>query len=219
MSDPITAAMVGAGVGGGTSLLRGKSLGSSLRNAAIGGALGGAGSYLGGAMGGAKNAVTPVIPPTTVPTSAIENISMFTPTGSFGTQTMNPALTGREFIGGLSGEQAIAQSMIPQASPNPFAGGYVGEQTVLGGGGYDTSLLGGLKRGVSGIMPGDVIMSNPIGYGNLALNAYDRMNQSQAPLQPSPMQSAQQLISQQGPVPTPQFNSLLQTSRRPILIG
>ena len=53
MSDPITAAMVGAGVGGGTSLLRGKSLGSALQNAAIGGVLGGAGGALGGAMGGA----------------------------------------------------------------------------------------------------------------------------------------------------------------------
>jgi hypothetical protein len=45
------------------------------------------------------------------------------------------------------------------------------------------------------------------------------MNQSQAPLQPSAMQSAQQLIGQPNAVPTPQFNSLLQPSRRPILIG
>jgi hypothetical protein len=33
------------------------------------------------------------------------------------------------------------------------------------------------------------------------------------------MLSAQQLMGQQGAVPTPQFNSLLQPSRRPILIG
>jgi len=45
------------------------------------------------------------------------------------------------------------------------------------------------------------------------------MTPSQAPLQPSPMLNAQQLMGQQGAVPTPQFNSLLQASRRPILIG
>jgi hypothetical protein len=56
MSDPITAAALGAGISGGTSLLRGKSLGSSLQNAALGGVLGGAGGYLGGAMGGAGGA-------------------------------------------------------------------------------------------------------------------------------------------------------------------
>jgi hypothetical protein len=55
MSDPITAAAIGAGISGGTSLLQGKKLGTSLKNAAIGGALGGAGGYLGGAMGGASN--------------------------------------------------------------------------------------------------------------------------------------------------------------------
>ena len=53
MSDPITAMAVGAAIGGGTSLARGKSFGSALQNAAIGGALGGGGSYLGGLMSGA----------------------------------------------------------------------------------------------------------------------------------------------------------------------
>ena len=38
MSDPITAAAIGAGISGGTSLLQGKKLGTSLKNAAIGGA-------------------------------------------------------------------------------------------------------------------------------------------------------------------------------------
>ena len=65
----------------------------------------------------------------------------------------------------------------------------------------------------------DSIKANPFPALNLGMNAYDRMNPSQAPLQPSPMLSAQQLMGQQGPVPTPQFNSLLQPSRRPILIG
>ena len=47
MSDPITMAMVGAAIGGGGSLLKGKSLGKSLKNAAIGGTLG----YGGGLAG------------------------------------------------------------------------------------------------------------------------------------------------------------------------
>jgi hypothetical protein len=45
------------------------------------------------------------------------------------------------------------------------------------------------------------------------------MNASQAPLQPSPMLSAQQLMGQQGAVPTPQFNSIPQLPRKPIYIG
>ena len=53
MSDPITAMAVGAAIGGGTSLAKGKSFGSALKSAAIGGALGGGGSALGGLMGGA----------------------------------------------------------------------------------------------------------------------------------------------------------------------
>ena len=44
---------VGAAIGGGTSLAKGKSFGSALKSAAIGGALGGGGSALGGLMGGA----------------------------------------------------------------------------------------------------------------------------------------------------------------------
>ena len=48
MSDPITAAAIGAGISGGTSLLQGKKLGTSLRDAAIGGAMGGAGGAAGG---------------------------------------------------------------------------------------------------------------------------------------------------------------------------
>ena len=52
MSDPITAMAVGAAIGGGTSLAKGKSFGSALKSAALGGALGGGGSYLGGLMSG-----------------------------------------------------------------------------------------------------------------------------------------------------------------------
>ena len=56
MSDPITAMAVGAAIGGGTSLARGKSFGSALQSAALGGALGGGGSALGGLMSAAPAA-------------------------------------------------------------------------------------------------------------------------------------------------------------------
>jgi len=65
MADPVTLALIGAGVSGGSSLLRGKGLGQSLENAAIGGALGYGGGYLGqaaglgGATAGATNTVAP----------------------------------------------------------------------------------------------------------------------------------------------------------------
>jgi len=228
MSDPITAAMVGAGVGGGTSLLRGKSLGSALQNAAIGGALGGAGSYLGGAMGGVGGAKATSANPLVSNAMATEGAANMGNIGMFNTfNTGAPNILGQsgtyaqglnpELYTGSRGMFDVAQNSTLGYNPT-FLGGQ-GPATFAGGGGYDTSVLGGLKRGISGIMPGDVLMSNPVGYGNLALNAYNTMNSSQAPLQPSPIQSAQQLISGQIPVPTPQFNTLLQPSRRQILIG
>ena len=63
MADPITMAMVGAAVGGGGSLLSGKSLGKSLKNAALGATLGyGGGTLLGaggaGAAGSASGAAS-----------------------------------------------------------------------------------------------------------------------------------------------------------------
>ena len=51
MSDPVTMAMVGAAIGGGGSLLSGKSLGKSLKNAALGATLGYGGGTLIGAGG------------------------------------------------------------------------------------------------------------------------------------------------------------------------
>ena len=190
MSDPITAAMVGAGVGGGTSLLRGKSLGSSLQNAAIGGALGGAGSYLGGAMGGVGGA-----------------------TGG---------TTGAAVPGSIGTELAFNPATGTFLNPSYFAGATSSMPLYTGAGSALSQIgtgLGSLGSNISNVMPGDVLMGNPLGYGKLALDTYGTMNQSQAPLQPSAMQSAQQLIGQPNAVPTPQFNSLLQPSRRPILIG
>jgi len=193
MSDPITAAALGAGISGGTSLLRGKSLGSSLQNAALGGVLGGAGGYLGGAMGGA---------------------------GGAGATT--GGTTGAALPGSIGTELAFNPATGTYLNPSYFAGATSGMPLYTGAGSALSQIgtgLGSLGSNISNVMPGDVLMGNPLGYGKLALDTYGTMNQSQAPLQPSAMQNAQQLIGQPNAVPTPQFNSLLQPSRRPILIG
>ena len=175
MSDPITAAAIGAGISGGTSLLQGKKLGTSLRDAAIGGALGGAGGYLGGAMGGAGSAAK----------GATGNVM-----GEIGGANL---ITGTTGAGGtLSSGLGVAPTFADRAGQ--FL--YTLPSTTM-----------------------DAIKANPFPAANLGMNVYDRMNQSQAPLQPSPMLNAQQVMGQQGATPTPQFNSLLQASRRPILIG
>jgi hypothetical protein len=179
MSDPITAAAIGAGISGGTSLLQGKSVGKSLENAAIGAALGGTGGYLGGAMGGAGGATS------SGATGATGNVM-----GEIGGANL---ITGTTGAGGtLSSGLGVAPTFADKAGQ--FM--YNLPSTAL-----------------------DYAKNNPFQTAGLGMNVYDRMNQSQAPLQPSPMLNAQQLMGQQGPTPTPQFNSLLQASRRPILIG
>ena len=193
MSDPITAAAIGAGISGGTSLLQGKSVGKSLKNAAIGAALGGTGGYLGGAMGGA---------------------------GGIGATT--GGATGAAVPGSIGTELAFNPATGTFLNPSYFAGATSSMPLYTGAGSTLSQIgtgLGSLGSNISNVMPGDVLMGNPLGYGKLALDTYGTMNQSQAPLQPSAMQSAQQLIGQPNAVPTPQFNSLLQPSRRPILIG
>ena len=193
MSDPITAAAIGAGISGGTSLLQGKSVGKSLKNAAIGAALGGTGGYLGGAMGGA---------------------------GGVGATT--GGATGAAVPGSIGTELAFNPATGTYLNPSYFAGATSSMPLYTGAGSTLSQIgtgLGSLGSNISNVMPGDVLMSNPLGYGKLALDTYGTMNQSQAPLQPSAMQNAQQLIGQPSAVPTPQFNSLLQPSRRPILIG
>jgi len=211
MSDPITAAMVGAGVSGGTSLLRGKSLGSSLKNAAIGGALGGAGSYLGGAMGGAggskvlNQGIVPGPIPSVPTTFMNENIPAF--------MTSEAGRNAAAFNPSSYAMQTYSDGVLNQYAPN-FADITRGQSADFTGGGYGPGFFENLGSSAM-----DAVKANPFQAGTLGLNLYDRMTPSQAPLQPSPMLSAQQLMGQQGPVPTPQFNSLLQTSRRPILIG
>jgi hypothetical protein len=117
------------------------------------------------------------------------------------TATALPAVAAPSILGGgMTGAGMMTSSQLPglMASSTP-------------------GLMGGL--GSFGGAAMDSIKGNPFGAAGLGMGVYDRMNMSQAPLQPSPMQSAQQLIGQQSPVPVPQFNSLLQASRRPIYIG
>jgi hypothetical protein len=206
MSDPVTAAMIGAGVSGGTSLLRGKSLGSSLQNAAVGGALGGAGSYLGGAMGGAGN----------VGGAAKGGIN-FNSIGS-GLGGTNLPVGGQGINLGALGYDATQGANllgnfgtgITQTS-NPLL--YLDDAANL------TNPVSNSVFNKMGTAVIDSIKANPFPAASLGMSVYDRMNPSAAPLQPSPTLSAQQLIGQQGPVPTPQFNSIAQLQRKPIYIG
>jgi len=211
MSDPITAAMVGAGVGGGTSLLRGKSLGSSLQNAAIGGALGGAGGYLGGAMGGAggskvlNQGIVPGPIPNVSTTFMNENIPAF--------MTSEAGRNAAAFNPSSYAMQTYSDGVLNQYAPN-FADIARGKSADFTGGGYGQGFFENLGSSAM-----DAVKANPFQAGTLGLNLYDRMTPSQAPLQPSPMLNAQQLMGQQGAVPTPQFNSMLQLPRKPIYIG
>ena len=207
MSDPITAAAIGAGISGGTSLLQGKKLSTSLRDAAIGGALGGAGGYLGGAMGGAGN----------VGGAAKGGIN-FSSIGSglggtsglpVGGQGINLASLGYDATQGANLLGNLGTGITQTA--NPLL--YLDDAANLTNPVTDSVFS---KMGTAAM---DSLKANPFQAAGLGMNIYDRMNPSQAPLQPSPMLSAQQLMGQQGAVPTPQFNSLLQPSRRPILIG
>jgi hypothetical protein len=212
MSDPITAAAIGAGISGGTSLLQGKKLSTSLRDAAIGGALGGAGGYLGGAMGGAGGAA-----------------GSTAGTGTGAAATSANLLDDAAQLSGVTAEGLVFNPATGTfLNPQYFAGATSGMPLYTGGGSALSQIGTGLGSLGSQINTGlgnlgssaiDAVKANPFPAANLGMSAYDRMNASQAPLQPSPMLSAQQLMGQQGAVPTPQFNSLLQPSRRPILIG
>lgn len=205
MSDPVTAAMIGAGVSGGTSLLRGKSLGSSLRNAAVGGALGGAGSYLGGAMGGAGN----------VGGAAKGGIN-FNSIGS-GLGGTNLPVNGQ----GISLNALNFNPMQSDSLLGNFGTGIMSNTNPLLYLDDAANLTNPVSNSVFNTMGNavlDSVRSNPFPVANLGLNVYDRMNQSNAPLQPSPTLSAQQMIGQ-GAVPIPQFNSMAQLPRKPIYIG
>jgi hypothetical protein len=209
MSDPITAAAIGAGISGGTSLLQGKKLGTSLRDAAIGGAMGGAGGYLGntikgmGAVGGASPGGIKL---GSLGYDATQGSNLL---GTLGQGNgINFSSIGSGF-GGTSGLPVGGQGILLENNPLLYLDSAANLTNPVTDSVFN-------KMGTAAM---DSLKANPFQAAGLGMNIYDRMNASQAPLQPSPMLNAQQLMGQQGPVPTPQFNSLLQPSRRPILIG
>ena len=191
--NPIT---IGAGVGAVGSAVTGK---SPIKGALLGGALGGVGSSLfSGAAGSAAQGATAAQGAGTGLFGSTEGISPFTPTGiatSSGGQVMNSALTGLEKIGGIAGEQSIAQNaplytgstgmFDVGGTQNQILGG-IGQQVAQGGGGYDTSLLGSIKRGAES------------GYNTLA--DWTKANPMQA------LSTTGQLVSAVTPEPMPQPN-------------
>ena len=108
------------------------------------------------------------------------------------------------------------------AAPSILGGGITGAGMMTAGAPIIPSILAPSSTGILGTLGSGALryaQDNPFQTANLGLGLYDRMNASQAPLQPSAMQSAQQLIGQPGAVPIPQFNSILQLPRKPIYIG
>jgi hypothetical protein len=116
--------------------------------------------------------------------------------------------------------EPVSATTAAMSAPSILGGG------MTGAGMMTSSQLPGLMASATpGLMGGlgsfggaaiDSIKGNPFGAAGLGMGIYDRMNQSQAPLQQSPMQ---QLIKQQQGVPPAEFNSMLQLPRRPIYIG
>jgi hypothetical protein len=119
--------------------------------------------------------------------------------------------------------EPVSATTTAMAAPSILAGT---GSTLTGAGMMTSSQLPGIMASTTpGLMGGlgslggaamGAIKDNPFGAASLGMGVYDRMNMSQAPLQPSPMQ---QLMKQQQAVPTPEFNSMLQLPRRPIYIG
>jgi hypothetical protein len=112
------------------------------------------------------------------------------------------------------GAQSILSSLPVSAGGFTGAGMMTSSQLP----GLMTSATPGLMGGLGsfGGAAIDSIKSNPFGAAGLGMGIYDRMNQTQAPLQQSPMQ---QLMRPQQGVPPAEFNSILQLPRKPIYIG
>jgi hypothetical protein len=118
-----------------------------------------------------------------------------------------------------------AEALPAVAAPSILGGGMTGAGMITAGAPIVPGLLAsstpGLMSGLGALGSGalDYAKANPFQTANFGLGMYDRLNPSQAPLQPSAIQSAQQLMGQRQPVPIPQFNSIPQLPRRPIYIG
>jgi hypothetical protein len=115
---------------------------------------------------------------------------------------------------------AASQALPAVAAPSILGGGMTGAGMMT-----SSQLPGLMASSTPGLMGGlgsfggaamDSIKGNPFGAAGLGMGVYDRMNMSQAPLQPSPMQ---QLMRPQQGVPPAEFNSILQLPRKPIYIG
>ena len=137
MSDPVTMAMVGAAVGGGGSLLSGKSLGKSLKNAAIGGTLGyGGGTLLGGAgaaggAGGASSLAPEALAGTIESSGMVFNPatgSYLAPEAYLGASSATPLFTG---TGSMLDKVSMGAQSLGSNFSNPFSGG-LGVDNLMG---------------------------------------------------------------------------------------
>lgn len=189
--------LIPAAIGAVGSAAMGK---SPITGALMGGALGGLGSAAGlfgsGAAGAGATGTGATTAGGTGLFGATEAISPFTPTGVFGAQTMTPGLTGA-----VTGLGSAAPAMAAQNAPlytgstgmfdiagtqNQILGG-LGPQTVMGGGGYDPSLLGSVQRGLES------------GYGSLSdwakANPMQALSTTGQAIQAvSPQEQAQQTV-------------------------
>lgn len=136
MSDPITMAMVGAAVGGGGSLLKGKSLGKSLKNAAIGGTLGYGGGLasqglLGaGAVGGTSSLAPEALAGTieSSPELTMGADGVLRNNAYFSNVFGNPIFTG---TGSMLDKASMGAQSLGSNFSNPFSGG-LGVDNLMG---------------------------------------------------------------------------------------
>jgi hypothetical protein len=118
--------------------------------------------------------------------------------------------------------EPVSATTAAMSAPSILGGGMTGAGMMTAGApivpgilaSSTPTLMGGL--GSLGGAAFNAAKANPFGTASLGMGVYDRMNQSQAPLQPSPMQ---QFMGQQQNVPPAEFNSILQLPRKPIYIG
>jgi hypothetical protein len=195
--------ILGGGLTGAGMMTAGSPIIPGLLASSTPGLMGGLGTLGGTAMGatGAASALNPSVPTT------------------FMNQNISPLLTNEATRNAASfnpsqfATQGFSDGVMNQYAPN-FADIARGTSEGFTGGGYAGSFLDNIGGSAM-----DALKANPFQAAGLGLNIYDRMNASQAPLQPSATLRSQQLMGQQMPSITPQFNSTLQLPRRPILIG
>jgi hypothetical protein len=195
--------ILGGGLTGAGMMTAGAPIVPGLLASSAPGLMGGLGS-LGGATLGATGAASALNP--SVPTTFMnQNISpLLTNEATRAAASFNPS----QFA-----TQGFTDGVMNQYAPN-FADIARGTSEGFTGGGYAGSFLDNIGGSAM-----NAVKANPFGAAGLGMGVYDRMNQSQAPLQPSATLRSQQLMGQQMPSVAPKFNSTLQLPRRPIYIG